>query len=245
VRRLALGLLLALLAGCGEDEVAASDPAALRDEAWVLSSGIDVAGWEEFAPSATFTQADMSGSSGCNRYRAPYTVDGDRMRLGAMATTKMACPGLGGEVEQAFTTELERVSRWAVDEGELVLYDGDDERLRFRTASPAGRWEVTGIRLPDSVSSPLPGTTLTATFGDDGKLSGNAGCNPYSTTYTTEGDTIEIAPPAAGEAACEKAIMEQEQAYLQALPTAATYTVDGSILTLLKPDGTIVATFAR
>ena len=39
--------------------------------------------------------------------------------------------------------------------------------------------------------------------------------------------------------------MEQERAYLDALPAAARYEVDGSNLTLLAADGTIVATYAR
>ena len=47
--------------------------------------------------------------------------------------------------------------------------------------------------------------------------------------------------------ACEtpKGVMEQERAYLDALPAAAKYEVDGSNLTLLAADGTIVATLAR
>jgi heat shock protein HslJ len=37
--------------------------------------------------------------------------------------------------------------------------------------------------------------------------------------------------------------MEQEQAYLSALPTAANYTVEGSTLSLLTAQGTYVAVY--
>jgi heat shock protein HslJ len=244
VRRLAVGLLLAMT-GCGGAE---ANPAALREEPWVLTSGLDVDGWEQVAPTATFADRRVTGFTGCNRYGATYTVDGEELRLGPLTATQMACTGVGGEVEQEFTAALERVGRWRVDDERLVLLDGDDEELlRFAVASPVGRWEVTGIRLPDSVSSPLPGTTLTATFDAGGKLSGDAGCNPYTTTYETERGTIEIAEPAGGRRACEQpeGVMEQERAFLAALPTAAKYTLDGLSLSLLQADDTIVATFTK
>jgi heat shock protein HslJ len=39
--------------------------------------------------------------------------------------------------------------------------------------------------------------------------------------------------------------MEQEAAYLAALPSATQYRLDGGSLALLSPDGTYVATYAR
>lgn len=249
MRRLALALaLLGVMAGCGEDEPAAPDPAALRGEAWVLSSGVDVEGWQQVAPSASFTDGQVSGASGCNRFNASYTVDGGDLRLGPVAGTEMACPDPAREVEETFRAALERVAAWRMEKEQLVLLDDDGaELLRFAPASVAGEWTVTAFRQPGSVSSPLAGTELTATFGDDGKLSGNAGCNPYTTTYRAQRGTIEIAAPGSGRMACEtpKGVMEQEQAYLAALPTAANYELNGSTLTLLRADGTIAATMTR
>jgi len=245
LRRLAVALLL-LMAGCGEDAGAVPDAAALQGEPWVLTSGLDVDGWEASAPSATFEDV-LSGSSGCNQYRAAYTLDGDRMRIELASVTRMACEPPASTVERDYLAALERVAGWRVDDGILVLLDGDDDDLlRFEVASPVGRWEVTGIRLPDSVSSPLPETTLTATFDADGKISGDAGCNPYTTTYRAQRGTIEIAEPAGGRMACEPAeVMAQERAFLAALPTAVSYQVDGSTLSLLAADGTFVATLTR
>ena len=248
MRALAVGLLLLTMAGCGEDSAAAPDPAALRGEAWVLASGIDVEGWEQVAPSATFTEDQVSGSSGCNRFNASYTVDGDELTLGPVAGTEMACPDPAGAVEEAFRAALTQVTAWRMDGDQLVLLDDDGgELLRFAPASVTGAWMVTAFRQPGSVSSPIVGTDLTATFGADGKLSGNAGCNPYTTTYRAQRGTIEIAAPGSGRMACEtpKGVMEQERAYLDALPAAAKYELGGSNLTLLAADGTIVANYTR
>ena len=130
----------------------------------------------------------------------------------------------------------------------MVLLDGDGTALlRFREPSPVGDWTVTAFLQADAVASPILGTDLTASFGDDGALTGAAGCNRYQTTFKTDRGAIEIAQPSAGRKACAKpaGVMEQEQAYLSALPLAAEYRVDGGMLSLLTADGTIVATYTR
>ena len=118
--------------------------------------------------------------------------------------------------------------------------------LLFAAASPVGAWEATMFLQRDAVASPLPGTEITAVFGEDDMLSGSAGCNTYSAAYTTEG-TLAIEAPVATRMACAKpaGVMEQEQAYLSALPLAVGYRVEGSMLSLVAADGTYVATYAR
>ena len=250
---LALGLALGLVVGgCGGDDEDESEPqadaAALEGVPWVLSSGLDVEGWEQAAPSVTFEDGTVGGSTGCNRFTASYTVDGDAVEFGMIASTQIACPPPADAVERAYVEALGRVAGWRLDGEELVLLDEDDaEVLRYAAASPVGDWEVTAFLNGDAVSSPLPGTTLTATFGDDGTLSGSSGCNRYTTTYTTDQGAIEIAPPAGTRKLCPEpeGVMEQEAAYLAALPTATQYRLDGGSLALLSADGTYVATYAR
>ena len=63
-----------------------------------------------------------------------------------------------------------------------------------------GEWQALAINNgKEAVVSVQGGTTVTAIFGADGKLSGNAGCNTYNGTYTTDGDkiTIDLSPPPA------------------------------------------------
>lgn len=240
-------VLLAVLAGCGDDEEqAAQGPAALEGTPWVLTGGLDVDGWEAVAPSATFAKGTVSGFSGCNRYSASYTMADDKLALGEAVGTKMACEPPVTAVEEAFGAALQRVSRWRVDDEELVLLDGEDELLRFRAASPIGAWTVTSFLQRDAVTGPIAGTEITATFDAEGMVSGSTGCNRYTAAFTLEAGALTIAPPVATRTACVKAgLMEQEQLYLDALPLTASYSVEGAMLTLLTKEGTIVATYAR
>jgi META domain len=143
---------------------------------------------------------------------------------------------------------LEQLAGWHSEGEELVLVDGDGaELLRYGIATPAGSWEATGILQPGALASPLVGTEVTATFGDDGTLSGSAGCNTYDTAYTTDGSSIEIDPPSSTRMACPEpeGVMDQEAAYLNALPTAASFRVEGGRLELLSAEGTAVVTYVR
>ena len=114
-----LAALLAMTSGlaCGEDEGSSGDPSTLEGVPWVLVSGVDVEGWEQAAPSATFEDGKVAGSTGCNRFTASYTVDGDALELGQIATTRMACPPPADAVERDYTAALGRVTAWRSEDG--------------------------------------------------------------------------------------------------------------------------------
>ena len=86
--------------------------------------------------------------------------------------------------------------------------------------------------------SPVAGTGISAEFAADGKVSGSAGCNRYSGTYTVSGSNITFSSPLASTMMmCEQAVMDQESVYLKALGEAKTYAVNGNQLTLAGKDG--------
>jgi heat shock protein HslJ len=79
----------------------------------------------------------------------------------------------------------------------------------------------------------VPGSGISAQFTSDGKLSGSAGCNQYSGTYSVSGNTMKISSSLATTMmACQQNIMDQENAYLKALGEVKNYTVSGDQLTL-------------
>src|SRR3954470_20561256 len=166
------------IVACGDDQGSAAKSPELEGTPWRLVSGIEVSGWQSVAPSALFEGGRVSGFDGCNQYTAGYTVKGEALTVQPGGSTMMACGEPGGSVATAYAAALRRVAKWRIDGVELVLLDvKGGEVLRYRVASVAGSWEVTSFLQADAVTSPIPGTKITATFGADGKLSGSSGCN--------------------------------------------------------------------
>jgi heat shock protein HslJ len=62
-----------------------------------------------------------------------------------------------------------------------------------------------------------------------------------------DGGAIMIGEPAASRKACAEpaGVMEQEQAYLAALPRARSWRLEGTLLSLLTAENTYVATYQR
>jgi heat shock protein HslJ len=108
-------------------------------------------------------------------------------------------------------------------------------------------WEViTYNNGKQAVTSVLAGTSISADFGADGKLSGKSGCNSYNGSYKVDGSKISIGPIASTKMFCSEpaGVMEQESQYLLALESAATYTIEGSSLELRTQDGALAVQLA-
>ena len=239
-------LALGLAAGCGGGGSGAA--ADIEDQPWQLTSATGLMIPEGVVPSAAFASGNVFGTAGCNTYRASYTLDGDSLEISEPAGTLIGCPPPVDEFERAYLDALGQVASWELDGEELVLSDADgSELLRFEVASITGSWTVTGINTGDAIVSPIVGTELTAVFGDDGSLTGSAGCNNYTTTYTADAGDIQIEPLAATKKFCPdpEGIMEQETAYLAALGAAATYGFNGPTMGVSDSEGKKALTFTR
>ena len=245
---LSLGVLVVLvLAGCGNGNSSSSEPASFEGVPWTLVSGLQASS-DAATPGATFANGIVGGSAGCNHFTAPYTVDGDKLEIGTIATTQMACPPPQAAVEQAYLAALDKVASWRTDGDELVLSDGDgNELLRYGMPSIDGDYEATAIRTVDAFASLIPGTTITAKFAG-GTITGSGGCNTYTASYTTDRGSIHVDPPAATRKLCADppGVSEQEADYFAALAAADHYQVDGPhALALMAADGTYLVSFAQ
>jgi heat shock protein HslJ/uncharacterized lipoprotein YbaY len=69
----------------------------------------------------------VSGSGGCNRLMGGAVIKGETIRFSQLASTQMACPAEVMAFERRFGQALERVRRWSIDKGTLLL---QDERSR-------------------------------------------------------------------------------------------------------------------
>ncbi len=194
----------------------------------------------------------LSGSSGCNRYRASYLVDGSAMTVSAAAGTLMACPPPLMQLERAYLAALQAAASYELREGVLLLRDQAGASIARFVAEPQGlagtRWEATGYNNgKQAVVSLIAGTAITAQFGQDDRLTGNTGCNDYTGACGVGAETIAIGPLRTTRKFCQQpeGVMEQERLYLAALQTAATYRIEGGFLELRTADGALAVKFRR
>ncbi len=253
-------MLLALpLAACASSNDsgsggATSAPAqSLADTSWDLEQYAP-AGKSELAPvpdgvkaTAEFTTDKIAGSSGCNRFTGGYTADGTTIDIGPLASTLMACVGAAMAVEADYLARLDEAATFSIGDGTMTMSDKAGQVvLSYKAAVPitltGTNWSANGINTgTDAVSSLVAGTTVTAVFGDDGSISGNAGCNTYNGTYEVTGTTMKIGPLSTTMMACEPDVTKQETNYLAALGRVTKYTIRGDQLELRDDGGALQA----
>lgn len=66
----------------------------------------------------------VSGSDGCNRLMGSYQLESDKLTLGEIAGTKMACTE-GAEQTQAFNDALTKVAAYNLHSDQLTLNDAN------------------------------------------------------------------------------------------------------------------------
>jgi len=97
-----------------------------------------------------------------------------------------------------------------------------------------GDWKVVAI----DGDPPVADTEPSLSFGDDGKVSGNASCNRFFGSFTLTGEGLGFGEMGASMMMCEDAVMAQEQAMLAILQGATGFAIaDTGALTLNGADG--------
>lgn len=134
IARLAWAPLAALLAGC------ATAPAAGDIHGtWVIEQAraepiID----KRRARLVLGRDGRLGGHNSCNAMSGSFTLEGDRIRIGPIATTRMACAELQREQEDRILTALElAVTARVRPDGLLEIRDADGRGLLRATREPA------------------------------------------------------------------------------------------------------------
>lgn len=244
------------LTACASGSGAASFP--LEGTYWVLQSFLDAQGNSQTVLTDTqvdaiFEEGRISGKDGCNIYSAGYELSGNKLSIQPGMSTLMACPEPIMDQAQQFQNALASASNYRINGDVLEILNAEGKAvLVFKTPGEQSLSDTSWVAVSynngkQAVVSVLSDTEITALFGEDGKLTGSAGCNNYTTGYTVDGKSIQISPAATTRMMCQtpEGIMDQEFAYINAIQAAATYELRGSSLTLRDADGSILAQYTQ
>ncbi len=250
-------VLATFVAGTVEDAESETVPEISSDLAgtnWILSS----LGGELPLPGTAVTiqfgeDGAVSGTDGCNQFNTTYTQDGSSLTINQAtgAMTMMACPEPIMAQAAAFSDALAATTTFVITESELFLMNGDEILAAFvanSTELAGTEWDVVSYNNGrEAIVSLVQGTEISANFGVEGDLTGNAGCNQYFTSYTASDGNIEIGMPGTTFRFCIEpaGIMEQEAEYLAALQSAATYSFQGNTLHMRTADDQLAVVMIR
>ncbi|CAM5479890.1 META domain-containing protein [Streptomyces atroolivaceus] len=217
---------------------------------WTVSS-LTVDGKKTAAPAGAHVEigsdGKATGSLGCNRFTAEAAVDGDKVTVGPGTTTEMACDedvqAFEKAMGRAFSGELRAAVAGRGDAKTLTLTTGAGDSIALTSEPPAPlagtAWKVTGL-VSGSVAASLPaGTENKAhlTFGKDGSVEGNLGCNSFHGKATVSGSTLTFGPLASTRKMCPGPEMDLERALRGVLEGRTTYEIEHRSLSIEAESG--------
>ncbi len=248
-------VLMLALAGCGDSGETAEF--SLEDTYWVCNAASNGEELVDLIESShldiVFAGTEASGSSGCNRYSGPYTLDGNSITVGPFESTLMACEEPLMAQEAAYLAALQSAAEFDIEGSTLTLLDADGAEVAVYEADMTPLtgevWLCTGYNNgQQAVVSVALDTTITIEFSEHDKATGSSGCNTYDSEYEIDDEGgMTFSQIAVTEMFCASpdGIMAQEEAFLGALEMTGAYEIRGDTLTLRTAEGAAAATFAR
>ncbi len=113
------------------------------------------------------------------------------------------------------------------------------------SASIVGEWKLVSYGSPSNSTSAVPGVDTSISFGSDGRLNGNVGCNSFGGDYKVADGKITFGSMMTTLMACEDTVGKQESAVLAVFANTASFSLKGDTLTITSADGSSVVTLAK
>lgn len=194
--------------------------------------------------SAVFSEnGNVSGSAGCNKYFAAFSVTGNKIKIGPAASTKMFCAFPKGIMEQesAFLRGLENAAQFRFKDGQLKLLDLEgktalvlvDANSEIFSQSLTGTWHIESM----GGKKLLPGTKITMMFAEDGKVAGKATINNYFAYWIESDGLILLSNAGSTMMAGPEPHMEQESEFFRMLSRVRKYKIRDGQLILTTAEG--------
>lgn len=201
---------------------------------------------------------EFNGFAGCNSYGGHYSTDGGDLAIPKINRTEFDCdvPEKVKQQEAAYFETLANAAGYRVQEDRLTITNAAGQTsltFALKQAPPldpalAGPgWVLTSL----NGAPPVEGTNITLDFSQgkyEGRVGGFAGCNTYGGTYVAADEgVVKVGETAVTLMLCQgpAGVMEQEEAYIDALRNAAGYRVTDGRLEIESAAGETALVFRR
>lgn len=188
----------------------------------------------------------ISGSGGCNTYTGPFSFENGIFTAANVAATMKMC--VVENKESQFFATLAKANTVSVEDGILVLKNGGKVAAEFVKGIDqnllSGTWTLESIEGEDMKALfTLEDKIPTIKFNEEnGRISGNAGCNSYGAPYSIEGSDVTVGVLMSTRMACPN--MSGESIYTKAVAGTSTLNVSANTLTFSK-EGKVILRFKK
>ena len=189
-------------------------------------------------------QGKIAAQAGCNQLFGNLAIDGDKFVVTAMGSTDMGCEQARMDQDSWLGEFLTGKPAWKLSGNELTLTSGQTElKLLDRSVAEPGRklagpkWTVTSLLDGEAASSVPSGVLAVLTFSDDGKVSGNTGCNILTGDAKVNGDKVTFGQMITTKRMCIEPAGPVEGHVLSVVQGEVSWRIDGDRLVLTHPSG--------
>ncbi|CAM3330853.1 META domain-containing protein [Aequorivita lipolytica] len=182
----------------------------------------------------------ITGNTGCNNFFGSYALEaGNRIKFSALGSTRMACPDLAFN-ESEFLKIFELADNYTIDGNTLSINVGKRAPLAvFKKANKLSEpitekyWKLKSSEGQEvKMAKNQQKETYFMLKTDENRVSGFAGCNTFSGSYTLEeGNRIRFSQMATTMMACPD-VNFNEAEFLKFFELADNYTINGDTLSL-------------
>jgi heat shock protein HslJ len=199
-------------------------------------------------PTLKLVNQELEAFGGINQVGGQYQRSGESLRFRNLVSTLMGGNERDSEFEQEFSAMLEKVTRFTLENNQLILWAEDKQVAWFdeRKTAPASfdlvreiTWELVelrGVAVPDD-SRP------TLRFGD-GTVEGYGGVNQMGGTYNQTENALSFGPMRSTRRGGPQPALQLEAKFGQALATVDRFDITDDQL-ILSSGTEIVAKFRR
>jgi len=179
--------------------------------------------------------------TGCNTLNGEYSgLKKDKIKFGLGMSTMMFCDDMS--VENGFKSILSKITSYKIEGTDLFLMNKKEvlAKLKKYNATFLSTLVGTSWQLDYLADTDVPFTELfpeakpTLVFQTDNKLTGNASCNTYNSSFTVKGASINIGDIISTRMMCSS--LKGEKLYIDMLSKVNTFSQNGDVLTLIIGD---------
>jgi heat shock protein HslJ len=160
------------------------------------------------------------------------------------ATTKYVARTDQGELTATIVNQLCVDSMSGMPHPQSVTVVVGGKTLTGCGGEPASLLQGAEWTVVEIGGAPLvAGSKVTLDFAPDGRVSGHASCNSFTSTYALSGEGLAVSKVAGTMMMCDAALMDQERRFIDALGAVQNFSIaaDGALLLNANDGRTIMA----